>query len=82
MIHPNSASRVHRLSLIVLAAIAFCATSLSAQTPEPSLTLEDAIRLALANNRSLKVVSFSRGIAHANWLAAMGQFDPALVFKG
>jgi outer membrane protein len=45
------------------------------------LSLEDAIRLALEQNRHLRVENFSRSIARANLLAAWGQFDPALVFQ-
>jgi outer membrane protein TolC len=67
--------------LLLLALAACVAATLPAQVAEPSLTLDDAIRLALANNKSLKVVSYDRGIARANWLAAVGQFDPALVFN-
>ena len=44
-----------------------------------TLTLDDAIRLALGNNKSLKVVSFEKPIARAQLLTARGQFDPALV---
>lgn len=57
----------------------------AAQPPAPSqaegLTLDDAIRLALANNRSIKVDAYSRTIARANLLAAHGQFDPAITFS-
>jgi outer membrane protein TolC len=68
--------------LFPLLAIAVSATGLlPAQTAGTSLNLDDAIRLALANNKSLKVVSYDRGISHANWLAAVGAFDPALVFN-
>lgn len=53
--------------------------------PAPSqvegLTLEDAIKLALANNQSIKVDAYSRGIARANLLAAYGAFDPSLGFN-
>lgn len=57
--------------------IAACAGQEAAQP----LTLDDAIRLALANNRSIKVDAYSRSIARANLLAAYGQFDPALNFS-
>jgi outer membrane protein TolC len=67
--------------LILLVIAAAAATSLRAQVAGPSLALDDAVRLALANNRTLKVVSYSRGIAHANWLAAVGVFDPTVVFN-
>lgn len=65
--------------LFVLAAVCVCAGHLLAQEPSPSLTLDDAIRLALQRNKNLKVVSYGRGIARANLLAARGQFDPAIV---
>ncbi len=45
------------------------------------LTLENAVRLALANNRSIKVDNYSRAIARANLLSAYGQFEPALGFE-
>jgi outer membrane protein len=45
------------------------------------LSLDEAIRFALEKNKSIKVESFSRGIARANLLAAEGQFDPALNFQ-
>jgi outer membrane protein len=64
-----------------LALAAFAAATLSAQVTEPLLTLNDAIRLALANNQNLKVVSYTPRIARANWLTAAGQFDPALTFS-
>ncbi len=44
------------------------------------LTLENAIRLALENNRSIKVDNFSRAIARANLLASYGAFEPAIGF--
>ena len=44
----------------------------------PPLTLDEAIRLALENNQTIKVESYSPAIARANVLAAVGQFDPAL----
>ncbi len=47
----------------------------------PVLTLEDAIRLALDRDKSLKVVSFERGISRANLLVARGQFDPSLLVQ-
>lgn len=45
------------------------------------LTLDNAIKLALANNRSIKVDSYSRLIARANLLAAYGGFDPSINFS-
>ena len=57
------------------------AAACAGQEATQPLTLDDAIRLALANNRSIKVDAFSRSIARANLLAAYGQFDPALNFS-
>jgi outer membrane protein TolC len=54
---------------------------LPAQDSDARLTLDDAVRLALANNRSIKVDTYTRAIARANLLAAYGQFDPALNFS-
>jgi len=45
------------------------------------LALDDAVRLALQHNRSLKVSAFSPEIARANLLAESGRFDPALTFR-
>ena len=45
------------------------------------LTQENAIRLALENNRSVKVDNYSRAIARANLLAAYGEFEPAVGFQ-
>lgn len=47
----------------------------------PKLTLDDAIRLVLDKNQSIKVDTFSRAIARADLLAAEGQFDPAVNFS-
>jgi outer membrane protein TolC len=67
---------------ILLMAFATCAAL--AQTPPaqeaiPTLTLDDAIRLALQRNKNLKVSSYLPGIARANLLVARGAFDPSLV---
>ena len=75
------------LSLAVTAAGALAAPAPAQQARNtlwssvsgPVLTLDDAIRLALGNNKSLKVVAFERPIARAQLLTARGQFDPALV---
>jgi len=48
--------------------------------PETVLTLEDAIRLALANNQRIKVSSYNPQIANANVLASYGHFDPSFNF--
>ena len=60
--------------------LAATVTGLAAQEPAPHLTLDDAVRLALANNQSLKVDAFSRAAARADLLAAYGAFDPAVNF--
>lgn len=65
------------LSLLLLAAL-----PARADDAAPTLTLEDAIRLALSRNKELKVTSFDRGITRANLLAARGAFDPAFTANG
>jgi outer membrane protein len=65
---------------------AFCACTAPAQTPPapepiPTLTLDDAIRLALQRNKNLKVSSYLPGIARANLLVARGAFDPSIVLN-
>jgi outer membrane protein len=45
------------------------------------LSLDEAIRLALTKNQTIKVQSFGRDIARANLLAAAGTFDPSLNFR-
>ncbi|HTB80671.1 MAG TPA: TolC family protein [Opitutaceae bacterium] len=54
--------------------------SLAAQQPGQLLTLDDAVRLALEKNQNIKVEAYAPKIARANWLTAIGQFDPALTF--
>lgn len=46
-----------------------------------TLTLDEAIRLALQRNQALKVSAFTPDIARANLLAEYGRFDPALTFR-
>jgi outer membrane protein TolC len=46
-----------------------------------SLTLNDAIRGALAHNPSLKVENYNRGISRANVTTAWGRFDPSINFR-
>lgn len=55
-------------------------SSLAAQESGRLLTLDDAVRLALERNPSIKVEAFAPDIARANWLTAIGQFDPAIEF--
>lgn len=66
---------------LALACLLLAAASLAAQEAAPALTLDDAIKLALANNRAIKVDAYTRAIARANLLAAYGQFDPAISFR-
>jgi outer membrane protein TolC len=61
-------------------ALATVADGLLAQDAQQHLTLDDAIRLALANNHSIKVDSFSHDAAKADLLAAYGAFDPSINF--
>ncbi len=64
-----------------LACLLLLSAALAAQDTAQPLTLDDAIRLALASNLSIKVDAYSRSIARANLLSAYGQFDPALNFS-
>jgi outer membrane protein len=68
---------MRRLTLIVLAAA--LAGAAAAQEVSPTLTLDDAIHLALRKNKNLKASSYYRGISRANLLVARGAFDPSLV---
>ena len=75
-----------RFSCFLLSAALFApsfapAADAPAPASPPPLTLDEAIRLALANNSSIKVQSYSRDIARANLLSAYGQFDPSLNFQ-
>lgn len=72
---PFSPSAIRGFLILVFAFIASVATH--AQT----LTLDDAIRLALERNAQIQVESYGRSIARADWLTAMGHFDPALTFR-
>jgi outer membrane protein len=68
----------HLLAAAVAAALAVTAP---AQEPGPTLTLDDAIRLALQRNKLLKAASYQPKISRANLLVARGQFDPNLQFN-
>jgi outer membrane protein len=72
-----------RRLILFLAAFSAC-TALAQmpppQTEIPTLTLDDAIRLALQRNKNLKVSSYLPGISRANLLVARGAFDPSLLF--
>ena len=77
--------RLLALSLAVTLALAARAAEavpapVAVPAPGTALTLEDAIRLALANNQRIKVSSYDPQIANANVLAAYGRFDPAFNF--
>lgn len=69
---------MRRLALFLLAA-ALSASVAVAQEASPTLTLDDAIHLALLRNKNLKASSYYRGISRANLLVARGAFDPSLV---
>jgi outer membrane protein TolC len=72
---------MRRLTLILLAAALAAPAGAFAQEASPTLTLDDAIHLALQRNKTLKVSSYGPGIARANLLVARGAFDPNLVFS-
>jgi outer membrane protein TolC len=52
-----------------------------APAPAATLTLDEAIHLALERNQQIKVDAYSNPIARADLLAAYGKFDPALTFR-
>jgi outer membrane protein TolC len=64
-----------------LLALPVLTAALAAQQSAQHLSLEDAIRLSLTRNESIKVDTFSRDAAKADLLAAYGAFDPALSFS-
>ena len=66
---------------MLFAACAALAQTEPAQESIPTLTLDDAIRLALQRNKVLKVSSYLPGIARANLLVARGAFDPAIALQ-
>ena len=69
------------LSAVLLApGFALAADAPAPPAPAP-LTLDEAIRLALAHNSGIKVQTYSRDIARANVLSAYGQFDPSINFQ-
>ena len=73
---------MRRVALLLLAALipaVWAPAARAQQEAIPTLTLDDAIRLALQRNKVLKVSSYGPGIARANLLVARGAFDPALV---
>jgi outer membrane protein TolC len=68
-----------RLPLAVLAVLAAATLAPAQEAGGPTLTLDDAVKLALGRNKDLKVVSYDRGISRALLLVARGRFDPAIV---
>jgi outer membrane protein len=73
---PCSSPFARGLLALLVATFLFGARALAAP-----LTLDDAIKLALQNNQSLKVSAYAPQIGRANVLAAKGAFDPALTFR-
>lgn len=65
----------------LLALAAALALVFAARAEEKRLSLDDAIRLALERNKVIKVEAFSRPIARANYLTALGHFDPSINFQ-
>ncbi len=71
-----------RRLLLSLAFIgSFALTATAADNSANPLTLDDAIRLALENNQSIKVSAYAPLIGRAGVLTAKGSFDPALTFS-
>ena len=81
---PHRLLRLLALSLAATLALADRAAEPSpVAPPAPAagvMTLEDAIRLALANNQRIKVSSYNPQIANANVLTQYGRFDPSFNF--
>src|ERR1019366_2951789 len=73
---------MRRLQIPVVAALmSVVAAVAAAQDAGPTLSLDDAVRMALQRNKNLKVVSYYRGISRASLLVARGRFDPAFVLN-
>ncbi|MES2693176.1 MAG: TolC family protein [Verrucomicrobiota bacterium] len=70
---------VRRIAALLATAAALIATSTAARAA--TLTVDDAVRLALQKNQALKVSAFTPDIARANVLAEYGSFDPAFGFR-
>ncbi len=64
-----------------LCALALAAIAVTQAQELPKLTLDNALKLALANNKVVRVESYSRDISRGNYLAALGRFDPSLNFR-
>jgi len=76
------AAFAHRHSAIrraLLIGIALVSAALA--RAETTLTLDEAIHLALEKNPQIKVQSYGRSIARADLLTALGHFDPAINFR-
>jgi outer membrane protein len=79
---PSTARRLRVMAGIwLLALVAPPGSRAESAVPPTSLSLAQAILLALANNRDIEVEAYAPQIAAANVLAAYGAFDPALNFS-
>jgi outer membrane protein len=63
--------------LLMLVAVVW---PLSGTAQDVTLTLDEAIQLALENNQNVKVSAYTPMIGRASVLAAYGSFDPALTY--
>lgn len=75
---PRTSGHPLRLCALLTAASLLVMGSARAET---TLSLDDAVRLALERNPQIKVESFGRSIARADFLTALGKFDPQLTFR-
>lgn len=86
---PRTRHLSRTLQFVALAAgLALAARAADSPLAQPAapitdklLTLDEAIRLALAHNQRIKVSEFSPKISSADVLTAYGRFDPALTFN-
>jgi len=83
---PVRPARSFFAAFALLSIVACSIASGSADAPrapalEATLTLDEAIRLALESNKAIKVEAYAPAIAQANWLTAVGAFDPSLNFS-
>ncbi|MBL9214065.1 MAG: TolC family protein [Opitutaceae bacterium] len=70
--------RISALFIFAVAAIAGLAEPAAGEAGADEITLDDAIRRALAKNFSIQVQGFDAAIAAARVTEALGKFDPAL----
>ncbi len=78
----GKATLLGRLARWRIAGVLLASAGLSVSgAAAPTLSLDEAIALALQHNQRIKVSSFSPGIGRANVLAEYGRFDPALTFN-